>query len=464
MDTPHFRSAKQIHFVGIKGVGMTALALCAQDLHIQVTGSDTDQVFVTQDVLVQRHLDTVTPIESPDVPDGTDLVIYTGAHDGVNHPQVQTAKAKNIRAISHAEAVGEAMEGKIGISICGVGGKTSTAAMMANILEYANLQPSFIIGVGKVLNLQVPGQMSSGEHVVVEADEYAVSPGTDNSPRFRYQHPKIIVCTNIAFDHPDVYESVDATKKAFSDFFNNLDETGIIIANGDSEIMRQINPSQKTIYFGESAQNDWYVKDSFIGQGKQLVTVGHQDETFNLMLSVPGRFNARNALAAYLAAKELGIEHQTIIEGLQLYRGSKRRFEKIAENRDILYYDDYAHHPSEINQTLMAAKEWLPLFRLTVVFQPHTYTRTKMLLDEFSVSFNHADEVIITDIYGARESNDPSISGYTLAEAIKKHHDNVKYIPQSDLVNHINANKQPYDAIFTMGAGDIYLIHKDIQS
>lgn len=462
MNSPSFKDAHHIHFVGIKGVGMTALALCAQDLGISVTGSDVEQTFVTDEVLHQRKLAEITPLNIESLPSNTDLVVYSGANGGSTNPQVTAAQNKNIRVISHAEAVGEMMEGKIGISICGVGGKTSTAAMLANILEYAGLNPSFMIGVGKVLNLQTPGRMADGKHIVVEADEYAVSPGQNNAPRFSYQHPKIIICTNIAYDHPDVYESIQSTKEAFSSFFSVLPSDGLLVTNGDSIPMREIPTKVRTIYFGTTPKNDWYIKDSFIGQGKQLLTIAHGEESFNLMLSVPGIFNAMNALAAYVASRELGIENQTVIEGLQLFRGSKRRFEKVGEKNDIVYYDDYAHHPIEVSVTLQAAREWLPLYRLIAVFQPHTYSRTKALFDQFAKCFKFADEVIITDIYGAREVNDPTISAYKLTEEIKKYHPNAQYIPQAELISHLKANLKAYDAVFTLGAGDIYDIHKDL--
>lgn len=462
MNQPHLHQAEHVHLVGIKGVGMTALALCLQDMGKIVTGSDIPDNFVTEEVLHQRGLDDIGTMASDTIPQGVDLVVYSGANDGAHNPQVEAAAAKQIRCISHAEAVGEIMDGKIGISVCGVGGKTTTAAMLANILEYANLKPSFIIGVGKVLNLQTPGRLADGKHLVAEADEYAVSPGIDNSPRFKYQRPQFIICTNIAHDHPDIYPTIEETKRAFSAFFSTLPANGKLIINGDSDLDRLVAQGHQPIYYGTLPTNDWYVKDSFIGQGKQLVTVGHRDQQFNLMLSVPGVFNATNALAAYIAALELGVDHQTAIEGLQLFRGSKRRFEKVGEQDNIVYYDDYAHHPSEIEVTLKAARAWLPLFRIVCVFQPHTYSRTKQFMADFAKAFTYADEVVITDIYGAREQVDPSISAFQLTEAVKDNHENVSYVPRTELVGHLKQMRKPYDVIITMGAGDIYKIHQEL--
>jgi UDP-N-acetylmuramate--alanine ligase len=467
LETPHFQQATHIHFMGIKGVGMAAAALCADDLGIAVSGSDVDEPFVTDEVLHQRQIHTQVGFSGDHIPPETDLVVYTGAHQGVQNQEVVVAKERGIRVISHAQAVGELTEGKRTISVCGVGGKTSTSAMLANVMDYANLKPSFLVGVGKVLNLQVPGRFGEGEFFIAEADEYVVSPGYDATPRFMLQTPEIIVCTNIVHDHPDQYASLEDTKKAFIAFFRTLPQNGLLILNGDSAAIQEILASEtfatNVITYGTKPENQWWVKESFIGQGKQLVTFASKTTEFNLTLSVPGMFNALNALAAYIVSIHAGIAPQAVIEGLQLFRGSKRRFEKIDERNGIQYYDDYAHHPTQITATLKAAREWLPLDRLVVVFQPHTYSRTKALLGDFATSFEFADEVIITDIYAsAREPVDPTLSGYTLAEAIKAHHQNVQYIPFKDLAPHLKASLKPQDALFTLGAGDIYKIHAQI--
>ena len=189
-----------------------------------------------------------------------------------------------------------------------------------------------------------------------------------------------------------------------------------------------------------------------------------QSETYQFTLSVPGRFNALNALAAFIVSRYLGLKPSTILEALQLFRGSLRRFEKVGEWGSVLLYDDYAHHPSQIFATLQAARQWLPLYKIVVVFQPHTYSRTKILLNQFAKSFTYADQVIITDIYAsAREKPDPTISGAALAAAVAQHHPATVYVPQPELPQYLKAHLKDHDALFTMGAGDIYQLHQALK-
>lgn len=453
-----------IHFTGIKGVGMTAAALCFQDMGKTVSGSDVEYDFVTKNVLSQRNIIPKIGFKPENIPDKTNVLVYTGAHQGMNNPEVVAAQNRNIPTISHAHAVGLLTQSKTTISVCGVGGKTSISAMLANIFDYAGQKPSFIIGVGKVLNLQVPGKIDQGEICIAEADEYVVSPGSDNTPRFMYQNPETIICTNIAHDHPDAYPSIADTRNAFSTFFQKITDkpTGSLILNGDSPEIRNLTQAfANTTYYGlKSEGNDWWIKESYFGDTKQLVTFASSQEEIKLTLSVPGDFNAQNALAAFIAARKYGVDTKDIIQALQLFRGSMRRFEKIGEANGIVYYDDYAHHPTEIIATLKAAKQWLPLKRIVVVFQPHTFSRTKALLSDFATSFTYADQVFITDIYASeREEVDSDISAEILAQAVSQHHPSVKYLPKDQTIDTLKAVLKPGDALFTMGAGNIYQIH-----
>lgn len=459
-------TASHIHFTGIKGVGMTATALCAQDCGASVSGSDVADTFVTDEVLRKRHLPVQIGFKPSHIPAETQLVIFTGAHQGRHNPEVIAAQSRHLRVISQAEAVGELMAGKQGISVCGVGGKSTTSAMIATILEHNQLQPSYLVGVAGINGSGPPGKYhSDSQHFVAEADEYVIAPGTDHTPRFMAQTPHIIVCTNIAHDHPDVYPSITETKQAFTAFFSKLPKDGLLVINGDQP-SHTIAPKSTTapiITYGQKSSNQFQLVSTAITPGTQLVTFKHKAQTHTFTLSVPGTYNALNALAAYSVCRHLKLSHQQISQGLTAFTGTKRRFEKIALLDGIHYYDDYAHHPSEIKAVLAATKQWLSNRRLIVIFQPHTYSRTKALFKDFAASFSNADQVIITDIFAsARETADPSVSGKKLAAAIAQQHGNAHFVPSKDLVEYTGTIAHKGDILLTLGAGDIYKLHAKI--
>ncbi|HKY73898.1 MAG TPA: Mur ligase domain-containing protein, partial [Patescibacteria group bacterium] len=231
-----FSDYHSIHLVGIKGVALTALACCLHDLGKQIEGSDVEEDFVTKEQLDRLHVKVYTTFSPENLHASTDLVIFSGAHKGSENPIVVAAKEKGIRCLTHAEALGILMQGKIGISACGVGGKTSTSAMIAWILEHAGLHPSFAVGVGNIPNLGVPGRFDKvSQYFVAEADEYVSDPGHDATPRFMFQYPTVIVCTNLEFDHPDVYPSFDDVMKAYLAFFHQLSDGGTLVYNAEND-------------------------------------------------------------------------------------------------------------------------------------------------------------------------------------------------------------------------------------
>lgn len=405
---------------------MTALALCAQDLGIKVTGSDVDEPFVTDAVLKHRHIPWRIGFSLDHLSPNVDLLIYTAAHQGSRNPQVQAATNRGISVFHHAQALGQIMEGKIGISVCGVGGKTTTAAMLSHILDRLGAHPSFAIGVGDIPSLGAPGRYDKqGKYFIAEADEYTADPAKGFVPRFFYQHPKIIICTNIEFDHPDIYADLDHTKTVFLEFFNRLPSNGLLLISAESSVNRSILPRLKVKY-----------------------------QTY------PGQFNQANANAAIAAAVTLGFDRTAATAALKDFAGTKRRFEKIGEAKNILLYDDYAHHPREIQAALAAAKNNWPDRQLIVIFQPHTYSRTKALFIEFSRSFTVANEVIFLPIYAsARETPDPAVSSLKLAQATPGSF----FAPTApDLLQYLAAHLSPPAVIFTLGAGDIFLLHDQI--
>lgn len=453
--------------IGIKGVGMTALACCLKNRGIAVAGTDVAEEFITGATLRENSIPVKIGFAAENITD-PDLVIAAGScHQGRQNPEAQTALKKGIPYLTHGEALGRLMNEKTGISVCGVGGKSTTSAMLATILEEtAATKPSYAIGVAKIFPLGNPGRWQKGQYFVAEADEYVTNKGFDSRPRFNWQKPQFIICTNIEHDHPDVYPDLTATKKAFLKFFRQLKPGGKLIINGDHPHNRAVLEkfNGPAVTYGKTENNDWQITTVKQGVKQNSFSLKGKKEQINIQLSVPGEHNRFDAAAAAIAARQTNTKPAVIKQGLKKFRGTKRRFELIKQVKGVYYYDDYAHHPSEIKTTIRAAKRWLAPKRIITVFQSHTYSRTRQFLDDFAQSFPASDQVLITPIYGAREENKEQISAVKLTEAIRKHH------PQPDRVNHVNNKEaaaekikkivQKNDLVLTLGAGDIWKLHQ----
>lgn len=463
------KKIKHIHFSGIKGVGMTALALYAQDMGKTITGSDVQEEFVTQEVLESRAIPITFGFKAENLPGQTDLVVFSAAHP--NNEQVKLAVNKKIPALSYAQALAQITRQKQTIAVCGVGGKSTTAAMIAQVLEEARLNPSFIIGAGNVTNFNVPGRFVDGKYAVLEADDYAAVPKIDNTPKFLFLRPQIIVATNIEFDHPDIYNNLEESKEVFLSFFKLLPDDGLLVANSDNQNLKtvvskikELRPKLNILTYGYSPQADCRISAIAIEDQKTDFSISHKVISIDYSLSVPGRFNAANATAALLVATHLGADLRKISQALKNFKGLKRRFEKVGSFKQVEVWDDYAHHPSEIKATLRAAKSWFKGRKIIAVFQPHTYSRTKALLAEFAKSLSLADEVIITEIFAsAREEKDPTISGKDLARKAQEHNKNTSFINFAALLEYL-VQTEDNTIILTLGAGDIYKVARKLVS
>ena len=446
---------KSIHFVGIKGVGMTPLAIIAKEAEIKVSGSDTADEFITDVVLKKAGIIPLVGFSKTHILN-PDLVITTGAHGGFSNPEVLEAKRKNIKVITQGEAVGIFMGGEIfgrkffGISITGTHGKTTTTAMIASLLKTNNFDPSFLIGTANAESLGAPGHYGKGKFFVAEADEYMTEPTFDKTIKHMWQHPKIAVITNIEFDHPDAYSSLDDTREKFLKFANQLPEDGVLITWGDDPQVRKLLTEYKgkKITYGSAKQNDYIV-----------------DEVLkNVTLSVFGAHNRLNAAAAFVVGLKIGLLPEQINKGLEKFTGSKRRSEFIGTLMSgAQLFDDYAHHPTEIQKALNAFREKFPNSKIVCIFQPHTYSRTKSLFEQFSDSFKDVDIVILTNIYSSlREKPDPTVSMENLATKIGK---KALFIPKlNDVIKYINNQSYGYNVVLiTMGAGDVYKISEELR-
>lgn len=453
----------KFYLVGIKGVAMTSLAQILIDAGKNVAGSDVAEEFVTQDILNKLNLEIDLDFKTT-LPTDIDCVIYTAAHQALKNPQVQQALSKNIPVVSQAEAVASLFNQQAGVAVCGVGGKSSVSAMITWVLNDLKHDFSFSVGVGNIPGINKTGQWHlSASNFVIEADEYVINPqaGFDAQARFSFLKPYLIVCTNLKFDHPDVYRDFDHTKKTYHNFFRQLKPAGKLIIK-DTDLKHLEDFPTNPLTFGESPAATLSLKSYHSQTGQTNSQFTFQGKTYQLNLQLPGKYNVMNALSAILALIQIGIKPQAAADSLTSFTSTKRRFEFIGEKNQVKYYDDYAHHPHEIKAAITALADWYPHHRKVIAFQSHTYSRTKKLFAEFVDAFSQADEVVMIDIFSsAREEKDLTVSSEKLCAAINKKHNlpahNLKTI--SELAKFCKNELQPGDVLLTVGAGDIYQVH-----
>lgn len=458
---------KKAYLVGIKGVAMTALAVYLKQAGWQVTGSDVEDVFPTDKILKGANIKIKRGFHPENIKGKFDLVVVTGAHGGMTNPEASWAKKLNLPTFMHGEVLGMLMKEKLGISVAGCHGKTTTSSLIASLLTHAGFDPSYAIGTSEINDLGPAGHYGDGRFFVVEADEYMTCPTTCRKPRFLWQAPKILVITNIEYDHPDAFVDIEEVRSAFLSFTKKLPDDGLIIVCIDNNNVREILPhiEREVITYGFSPQALYRITNFYFGEGVSFMRIKHKEvDLGEFMLHIPGKHNLLNALSASVVTNQVGVSWDKIREYLKLYTGCKRRFEKIGQFQDVVLYDDYAHHPSEIVATISSAAEWFPKRRIIVIFQPHTFSRTKALIADFAKAFTQADIVIITDIYpSARERCDPTITSQMLIAEANKFKNNAFYKKDLRQVSSfLEKNLSRGDLVMTMGAGDIFSWHNDL--
>lgn len=465
----------KIHFVGIKGVGQTPLAIIAKEAGFSVSGSDIEEEFITSVCLRKAGIKSFSGFSKNNV-NNADLIITTGAHGGFDNIEVVEARKRGINVITKGEAVGLFMDGGIfgkkfeGISVAGSHGKTTLTAMIATVLSQNSLDPSYVVGTGEIASLGLPGHMGRGKYFIAEADEYATEPKYDRTAQFLWQRPKIAIFTNIELDHPDIYESVEQVRGVFLKFAKNLGSEGFLIVNGDDEEIGKLlkDYTGRVIRYGFSPDNDFSIVRVRVSESQTFFWVNSRGVSLGeFTINVPGEHNALNALGSVVAASETGVSLEGIKKGLAEFRGTKRRFEYVGKLASgALIFDDYAHHPTEIKQTLRTFRQSFPKANITCIFQPHTYSRTKELFEQFSRSFTDADTVILTNIFPSqREKKDETVSSEKLAQNVAKMNRKVLFLPGlSDVVEYID--QKDFDrknVIITMGAGDVYKVNEELK-
>ncbi|MGI6142258.1 MAG: UDP-N-acetylmuramate--L-alanine ligase [bacterium] len=447
---------RRVHFVGIGGAGMSAIAKVLLEMGYTISGSDLKPSSATQRL---ENMGATTYIghrrENLNSPD---LLVVSSAIPEAN-VEVVAAREANIPIYTRGEILAELMNMKRGIAVAGSHGKTTTTSMISLVLEKTGLDPTVLIG-GELNDIGGNAKLGTGEYLVAEADE------SDGS--FLRLRPEIAVVTNIENDHLDYYGSVDRIVEAFASFVAAVRKGGFAVLCRDSYFVGKILPGAKgrVITYGIYNQDaDLMAREiTPLDLGSSCKVYKGGRELGQLILRVPGEHNVANSLAAVAVGLELGLSFSQIADALQTFRGVHRRFELVGDVAGIKVVDDYAHHPSEIRATLKAARA-VGFNRVIAIFQPHRYTRTKFLREEFGRAFGDADEVIVTDIYSAGERPIPGITGELIAEEIGAQGNKINYIGEMESIpRYLKPKLKKGDLVLTIGAGDVWKVGEELVS
>lgn len=459
------KQSKHIFLVGIGGIAMFNLAIILKKMGKIVSGSDAPSMTMTDVYLEQNNIPFQKNFEIENLPAELDLVIYSGSHNGENNPQVVEAKKRGVATIPLAVANGElGNEFENVIAICGCHGKTTTSSLIANTLKDLEQHPSYLIGTG-TFNENFGGDFDGSKYFVIEADEYGVNPPRDNTPKFMHIFPTHIVCTNIDFDHPDIYADLNAVKAAYTLFFEQsiAKKNAKLFLCADNVALMEVAqslPRERYTTFGYTDKADLRIINSTADENQTKFEVESDTAREAFTLSIFGEKNVSNAAAVVALLADLGFPVAKIQSALSTFTGAKRRFEQVAQINTNYLFDDYAHHPDEIKATINAARQRFPSRHIIVLFQPHTYTRTFALKDEFVEALSLADHALILPIYAsAREKDDGAvpISSEDLEKlAQKRGFSAVSAVSNERVIQALTEVLKRNDVVITMGAGDVY--------
>ena len=452
---------KNIHLIGIGGCGVGSIGKILLGMGYKISGSDLKE---SANTIRLRELGANLFFEhSASNVREADLVVYSSAISDTN-PEMLEAKARQTPIIQRAEMLSWIMsQSKVPIAIAGTHGKTTTTSMTSLVFDRCGLNPTFLIG-GENNDVGGNARLGDGKFSIAEADE------SDGS--FIFLRPKISVITNIEADHLDHYADLKSIMDIFVEFANLLPKDGTLIICIDDEnnkkLLSRIETEAKVVTYGFSNDAQIQAKNISFGEGSAKFEVFKEGRLLGeVKLNVPGMQNIENSLAAVCCGLEAGIDFMALNTALRCFTGVKRTFQLIGKARGVLIYDDYGHHPTEVAVTLRSAKSsWSQLNRVICVFQPHRFSRTMHLREEFGKCFKDADKVILTDVYSAGEASISGITGETLFDEVKKSgHKDVTYIQKKqDIPNHLLSILEEGDLVLTMGAGDIHTVGKELYS
>lgn len=441
-------SIKRVYFIGIGGIGMSAIARYMISMGIEVFGYDK-----TETLLTKKLVDEGMKIHYTDdlnlIPEDIDLVVYTPAIPK-NHKELNYLLENGFDVIKRAEMLGRLSNMKKTIAIAGTHGKTSTSATTAHLLKYGKKEISAFIG-GIMSNYESNYIQGSGDWIVVEADEY------DRS--FLHLTPDIIAVMSMDADHLDIYGDQNVMQEGFESFISNVKAGGLVILRhgmidrlSDELLIDLCDRNVRLIEFGIEAEKDVDIRNVEVRLGNFYFDYYNEDFQFlNMKTNLAGRHNIENASVAIKIATELGLKEDVIREGLEAFTGIKRRFEKVFESSDVVYIDDYAHHPTELKSAISAARELYPGKKLTGIFQPHLFSRTRDFVTGFAEELDALDEVLLMDIYPAREEPIAGVTSEIIFDKLKTK--DKELVTKESLMDKIK--EKEIEVLMTMGAGDI---------
>lgn len=460
--------------IGIKGVGMAMLAQYLIEQGIEVSGSDTADVFMTDEVLKKFGIKIIEGFNEDNVPLDVDLIVYSTAYNQNNNVEVAKVLSGKARVMTYAEALAGVFNQKYGIAVVGSHGKTTTTAWLGFVMQKAGLEPNVLVGA-KVPQFGGLSLTSKSNYLVVEVDEY--------QNKLKHFQPKAVLLNNIEYDHPDFFPTVDDYNSVFIEFIKKIAPSGFLVANYDDPIISKVagvNSRAKVISYAINESADYVAYDIKNENGKQFfkVKIGVSDSEDtesndsllgDFVIQLAGRHNIYNALAVIVTAIELGVELVDIRKYLEEFEGTARRMQVMGEYKGAVIIDDYAHHPTEVKATISAIGQKYPNKKTTLVFHPHTYTRTKALLNEFSKSFADIDKLIVLDIYGSAREKQGGVHSRDLVELIQKNNtesgENQEVLHIATLAEceaYLRENIERNEVVVLMGAGDVFRIGENL--
>ncbi|MFZ2193750.1 MAG: UDP-N-acetylmuramate--L-alanine ligase [Candidatus Moraniibacteriota bacterium] len=451
------KKIKKAYVIGIKGSGVIAVVEILHAMGVEITGSDISEKFFTDEILQRLGVEYFEKFSPENIPADIDLVIYSTAYNENNNVEFQEAERRNLEMISYPRILAELFNQRYGIAVCGTHGKTTTSAMLAHIMKEIGVDPGAIIG-SRVINWEGNALSGKGEFFVAETDEF--------QNKLKLYDPKAVILTSLDWDHPDTYPTFNEYKQAFKDFVARIPKVGFLVVwAGSTDTLEISKYAHCTVLtYGISDESDYRIsnmkiKDSESHLKTQIFNIEHKNINLGeFEISLVGKHNVLNACAAIVVCHKLNLDMEKVRKGLINFKGTKRRFEYIGQCNGAILIDDYGHHPEEIKVTLKGAREIYPKKKIIAIFHPHSYSRTEALFQEFSQSFDDADEVIILDIYGSARENSGKVNSKELVELINKYnHGKAEYVSTIDeVVEFLKGKVGKNDVVIAIGAGNVW--------